>query len=48
MFIHSFLAVWVFAAAHGLSLVAVSKGYSLVAVHWLLIVVVSLEAERGL
>ena len=40
--------MWVFAAAHGLSLVAASKGYSLVAVHWLLIVVVSLEAERGL
>ena len=33
---------WVFVAAWGLSLVAESKGYSLGAVHWLLIVVTSL------
>ena len=39
---------WVFvAAARGLSLVAVSSGYS-VAVHVLLIVVASLVAEHGL
>ena len=38
---------WVFVAVHGLSLVAVSRGYS-VAVHGLLIVVASLVAEHRL
>ena len=38
---------WVFIAACGLSLVAVSRGYS-VAVHGLLIAVASLVAEHGL
>ena len=40
-----FLAQWVFAAAHGLSLVAMSGSYSLVAVPRLLISVASLVAE---
>ena len=39
---------YVFVATHGLSLVAVSGGYSLVAVHGLLIVVASLVVELGL
>ena len=38
----------VFVALHGLSLVVVSRGYSLVAVLDLLIVVASLVAEHGL
>ena len=38
---------WVFVAVHRLSLVAASGGYS-VAVHWLLIAVVSLVVEHGL
>ena len=33
---------------HGLSLVAVSRGYSFVVVHGLLIAVASLAAEHGL
>ena len=48
-----FWLLWVFTAAHGLSLVAASRGRSLVAVCrllllWLLIVAASLVAERGL
>ena len=39
---------WVFTAAHKLPLVAESGGYSLAAVHGLLIVVASLVAEHGL
>ena len=39
---------WVFAAACGLSLVAESRGYSLVAVHRHLTVVVSLAVEHRL
>ena len=39
---------WVFVAARGLSLVAVSGGYSFLAVHRLLIAVASLVAEHGL
>ena len=39
---------WVFAAAHRLSLVEVSRGYSLVAVLGLLIVVASLVEEYRL
>ena len=42
------MACYVFVATHGLSLVAVSGGYSLVAVHGLLIVVASLVVELGL
>ena len=37
---------WVFVAVHGLSLVAASRGYSVV--HGLLIAVASLVAEHGL
>ena len=47
---HLFICLWlhwVFIAVRGLSLVVVSRGYSLVAVHGLLIVVVSL-VEHGL
>ena len=40
--INLFLLYWVFIAMHGLSLVRVSGGYSLVAVHSLLILVASL------
>ena len=39
---------WVFVAAHGLSLVVASRGYSLVAENGHLIVVASLVLERGL
>ena len=39
---------WVFVVAHGLSLAAASGGYSLVAVHGLLIAVASLVAEHEL
>ena len=39
---------WVFIAAHGLSLVMMSRGYSLVAVRGLLIAVASLVMEHGL
>ena len=42
------LAVVVFVAACGLSLVATSRGYCLVVVHGLLIAVSSLVAELGL
>ena len=42
-----FWPCWVFAALHQLSLLAVSEGSSVVAVHVLLIAVVSLVAERG-
>ena len=40
--INLFLLYWVFIAMHGLSLVRVSGGYSLVAVHSLLILLASL------
>jgi len=44
-----FIFVWtVFVAPNGLSLVVVSRGFSLLAVRGLLLVVVSLIAERGL
>ena len=46
-FIYLFLLHWVLVAVCRLSLVAVSRGYSLVAVHRLLIVVASLVAEHG-
>ena len=39
---------WVFVAAHGLSLVAASMGYSLVVVHGFLTEVASLVEEHGL
>ena len=38
----------VFIAAHGLSLVAASRGYAIVVMHWLLIVMASLVAEHRL
>ena len=47
IFIHLFLAVLCLLLC-GLSLVAASRGYSLVAVSTLLIAVVSLVAEHGL
>ena len=42
----NFWMFWVFVAVHGFSLVAVSGGYSLVVVSWLLIVVASLVEHR--
>ena len=39
---------WVFVAMHGLSLVAASRGYSLLRLHGLLLAVASLVAEHGL
>ena len=48
LFIYSFWPQWVFAAAHGLSLVVMSGSYSPAAVHRLLISVASLVAELGL
>ena len=39
---------WVFGAVHGLSPVMASRGYSVAAVHGLLIVVASLVVEHGL
>ena len=50
LFIYLFIWLrWVFVAARGLSLVAASRGYSLLrAVHRLLIVVAPLVAEHGL
>ena len=42
------MACYVFVAMHGISLAAVSGGYSLIAVHGLLIVVASLVGELGL
>ena len=46
--VYNFLAAWVFTAAPGLSLVVVSRGYSLVAVGGLLIAVTSLVGEHWL
>ena len=43
-----FWLCWVFMAVRGLSQVVASRGYSLVAVHGLLIEVVSLVADHGL
>ena len=43
-----FCLLWVFSAAQAFSLVEVSRSYSVVAVHGLLIVVASLVAEHGL
>ena len=47
-FLIYFQLCWVFDAAHGLSVVAVSRGYSLAVVHRLLFVVASLVAEHRL
>ena len=47
IFIYFWLC-WVFMAMRGLSQVVASRGYSLVAVHGLLIEVVSLVAEHEL
>ena len=46
-FLYSFMAVWVFIVVHRLSLLAKSRGYSLVRMHRLLFTVASLVAERG-
>ena len=46
-FIYSWLC-WVFIAVRAFSLIAVSRGYSLIAVHGLHIVVASLVADHGL
>ena len=46
--IYLFWLHWVFVAAHGLSLVVVSSGYSLVVVLGLLSAVASLVVEHGL
>jgi len=43
-----FWLLWVFVAVRGLSLVAMSRGYSLVAVRRLLITLASLVVELGL
>ena len=43
-----FCLCWLFVAAHGLSLVVVSRGYSLVLLPGLLTVLASLDAEHGL
>ena len=48
LFISYFWLHWVFVAMHRLSLVAVSRGYTLIAVHWLLTVVAFLIAKHGL
>ena len=47
LFIYFWLC-WIFIVAHGLSLVVMSGGCSLVALHGLLIVVASLVAEHRL
>ena len=47
-FLFVFRLCWVVIAAHGLSLVAESGGYSVTLVRGLLIVVASLVAEHGL
>ena len=43
-----FWLCWVFIAMHGLSSIAASRNYSLVAVHGLLIVMAFLAVECGL
>ena len=47
-FFFFFWLFWIFVAASGLSIVTVKRGYSLVAVHRLLIAVASLAAEHRL
>ena len=47
-FYYSFGLHWVFIAAHGLSLVAENRGYSLVGMHRFLIAVTSLVAAHRL
>ena len=42
-----FWLCWIFVAAWGFALVAVSRGYSLVVVHGVLVVVTSLLFEHG-
>ena len=46
-FFFYFWLCWVIVAVHGFSLVAVSRGYSLVAGHGLLTVLASLVAQHG-
>jgi hypothetical protein len=48
LFLFNFWLPWVLVAAHRLSLVVVSGGYSLVVVHRLLIAAASLVAEYRL
>ena len=48
LFLFNFWLHWVLVAAHRLSLVVVSGGYSLVAVHGHLIVAAFLIGEHGL
>ena len=48
MYLFIFWLHWVFVAACGLSLVVASGGYSLVAVHGLIMAVASLVAEHRL
>ena len=47
-FIYLLVFGWISVAVHGLSLVAACRGYSLVAVHRLLIAVAFLVVEHGL
>ena len=47
LFLKQFFLCWCFVAALGFSLVAASRGYSLVPVHGLLIVMASLIVEHG-
>ena len=46
-FIYLLVFGWISVAVHGLSLVAACRGYSLVAVHRLLIVMAFLVVEHG-
>ena len=49
MYVYLFIwLLWLFVAMCGLSIVAASGGYSLDAVHRLLIAMASLVAERGI
>ena len=48
MYLLYFWLCWVFMDAYGLSLVVVSGGHSLIAVHGVLVALVSFVAEHGL
>ena len=48
LFIFYFWLCWVFVAARELSLFAGSRGYSLVAMHWLLIALASVVVDHRL
>ena len=47
-FLINFCLLWVIVASSGLSLVVVSGGHSLIAVHGVLVALVSFVAEHGL